>query len=459
MAEFQATDPATGKPYADDFGWISHTYDTPYLDVGCATQDYIEAELNENSTSIAALPGTTPGTGGLGLTESTDDTWPTELKIPRFSCPGTIPVSPTSSRATRPPVDEPDLDDESAGTGGTLAAGTYQYAVTDQFTAAPVSSTAGESAAFVTGPVTVAANGSVGLTWQAICHAANYNIYRQLCTDSTCSSGNGWALIGNYYTPAEATLPDNSSADASAASTTSVTGAGEQELTFTDTGASGAECDGSAPGGGTYCVTAGPPPGLHHPSQKTPWNRPGSKTLTSSRRWRPLALPRSALTPPSPIPTRPRTSSVSACRIRERSTPPAKPSLTVRPRSSLAIRLNIFYNASTEAQELDEFNTLYSSQLGTSTFAAVVNSVVSQMLQFMLTNNPEPSYVHQTNIMGIPPGCTDATWPSNCTVTATSGTPAGHRRHDRRRACSTRCSTPCYLSTTAISAPPRHTSS
>ncbi len=338
LAEFQATDPATGKPYADDFGWISHTYDTPYLDVGCATQDYIEAELNENSTSIAALPGTTPGTGGLGLTESTDDSLAYGAEDPQVFVPGNhsgfadlVPGNPAT-------VDEPDLDDESAGTGGTLAAGTYEYAVTDQFAAAPVSSTAGESAAFVTGPVTVAANGSVGLTWQAICHAANYNIYRQLCMDSTCSSGNGWALIGNYYTPAEATLPDNSSADASAASTTSVTGAGEQELTFTDTGASGAECDGSAPGGGTYCVTAGPPPGPHHPSQKTPSNRPGSKTLTSSRRWRRLALPRSALTRPSPIPTRPRTSSVSACRIRERSTPPAKPSLTVRLRSSLAIR-------------------------------------------------------------------------------------------------------------------------
>ena len=69
-AEFQATDPATGKPYTDDFGWISHTYDTPYLDVGCATQDYIEAELNENTSSIAAAPGATAGTGGLGLTES-----------------------------------------------------------------------------------------------------------------------------------------------------------------------------------------------------------------------------------------------------------------------------------------------------------------------------------------------------------------------------------------------------
>ena len=26
------TDPSTGKPYADYFGWISHTYDTPYLE-------------------------------------------------------------------------------------------------------------------------------------------------------------------------------------------------------------------------------------------------------------------------------------------------------------------------------------------------------------------------------------------------------------------------------------------
>ena len=32
-----------------------------------------------------------------------------------------------------------------------------------------------------------------------------------------------------------------------------------------------------------------------------------------------------------------------------------------------------------------------------------MNSVVSDMLDFMLTNNPEPSYVHQTNIMGTPP--------------------------------------------------------
>ena len=59
LAEFQKTDPATGKPYADSFGWLSHTYDTPVMDVGCATQNYIEAELNENTNWAAEKPGST----------------------------------------------------------------------------------------------------------------------------------------------------------------------------------------------------------------------------------------------------------------------------------------------------------------------------------------------------------------------------------------------------------------
>ena len=62
LAAFQATcssncgpgNAEAGKPYADSFGWLSHTYDTPYLDVGCATQNYIEAELNENTSAAAA---------------------------------------------------------------------------------------------------------------------------------------------------------------------------------------------------------------------------------------------------------------------------------------------------------------------------------------------------------------------------------------------------------------------
>ena len=52
-------------------GRVARAYDTPYLDVGCATKNYIEAELNENTAVAADTPGGTAGTGGLGL--ATDD--------------------------------------------------------------------------------------------------------------------------------------------------------------------------------------------------------------------------------------------------------------------------------------------------------------------------------------------------------------------------------------------------
>ena len=67
------------------------------------------------------------------------------------------------------------------------------------------------------------------------------------------------------------------------------------------------------------------------------------------------------------------------------------------------------------------------------TFQDIVNQVVSQMYQFMLTNNPEPSYVHQTNLMGPPPGG-DVSTPA-----------AGTRRARPTRpvtGCCTRCSNP-----------------
>jgi hypothetical protein len=49
LAAFQARDPATKKPYTDDFGWINHTWDHPNIDEGCATQNYIEVEIDQNT--------------------------------------------------------------------------------------------------------------------------------------------------------------------------------------------------------------------------------------------------------------------------------------------------------------------------------------------------------------------------------------------------------------------------
>ena len=80
--------------------------------------------------------------------------------------------------------------------------------------------------------------------------------------------------------------------------------------------------------------------------------------------------------------------------------------------------INVFYNVATNAQELDEYNTLYDADAPDSqchdtstttcsttpfTFAQVITQVVSGMFQNMLSNNPEINYVHQTNLMGTPP--------------------------------------------------------
>jgi hypothetical protein len=48
LSTFSLTDPATGRPYADTFGWIDHTYDHPNIDDGCATAPYIESEIGNN---------------------------------------------------------------------------------------------------------------------------------------------------------------------------------------------------------------------------------------------------------------------------------------------------------------------------------------------------------------------------------------------------------------------------
>ena len=421
LAQFQATDPATGKPYADDFGWISHTYDTPYLDVGCATQNYIEAELNENSSTIAAAPGATPGTGGLGITDSTDDSLTYGAEDPQVYVPGNhsgfadlVPGNPAT-------VDQPDLNNETplTATAGTLAPGTYEYAVTDQFTGAPVSASAGESAAYVTAPVTVtSAENEVDLQWQAICHAANYNIYRE----EISPTASGWTLIGNYYTPASATLPDNSSGDP--ASTTDVTNGGESQLTFTDSGRPAAQCQGDT----GYCVSAGPAPWATPPITENAVESPWEQNPYFIPAMEAVGITAVGDDASKPYPDPPTDefgigTSYTGAEYAAGQTF-VDGTAQVVPRHPI----NIYYNASTEAQELDEYNTLYPSATP-ATYAGVVNSVVAQMLYYMLTNNPEPSYVHQTNLMGILPGCTTSAsgaagtvWP-NCDPAATTGTP------------------------------------
>ena len=431
LAQFQATDPATGKPYADDFGWLSHTYDTPYLDVGCATQDYIEAELNENTTDVTAAPGATPGTGGLGLTESTIARGhrrgrPYGTYNPQVFVPGNHSGFADLDPGTPATVDPPDLDEaDRQHHRGTLGAGTYEYAVTDQFNAADPTST-DQSQAYVTdglqgdlAPVVVTGStGSVDLVWQSICHAANYIVYRAPVTDTTSGPGPRSAptppRLGH---PARQQLgrhqpgPDGHGVLGPDLAPTSC--AGEQELTFTDTGGTTA----TPPAGVTYLNTAMPagwtPPVVEN-ANELPWeqNPYFSPALTAAGITTVGADASKAY--PDPADDEFGIGATYTGATYAAGQPFVDGTSQVAPRHPI----NVFYNAATNAQELDEYNTLYTSAAPdcqchdtTTTTCAhhavhlrhVINQVVSGMFTNMLSNDPEVSYVHQTNTMGTPP--------------------------------------------------------
>jgi hypothetical protein len=406
VAEFQTTDPATGKPYADDFGWISHTYDTPYLDIGCATQNYIEAELNENTSSIAAAPGATLGTGGLGIMESTDVNDALGYEDPQVFVPGNhsgladvVPGNPAT-------VDPPDLDDATTESGGSLAAGSYEYAVTDSFTAdAPVTS---QSAAGVAS-VTLSSTGSVQLTWQAICHAAEYYIYR------AASPYTSWSLIGTDPTPQYVDLPDSSSGDNT--STTDVTGGGELEQTFTDDGTEATTPE-------TFTTPPTAENAVEQPWEQNPYFIPALEaagiTTVGADASKPYPNP-----PTASFGVTGTGASAYVSGATYTGTEYAAGQTFVDGTAQVVPRhpINIFYNNSTEEQAVSEYNSIYLSTADgggctgsdclttPATFADIVGSVDSGMFTNILSNDPEPTYVHQTNIMGEPPATIPSTPP------------------------------------------------
>lgn len=399
LAEFQKTDPATSKPYADSFGWLSHTYDTPVMDVGCATQNYIEAELNQNTSWAAAAPGGTPGTGGLGLIETTELFDPLGTENPHVFVPGNhsgfADLVPGNPATVDPPefntalVNEP----EEGGSDGTLPPGTYEYAITDQFTDSP---SAGQTTASVTTPLVVNAGDSVTLQWQSICHASDYLVYREI------AGSNKWSLIDTVATPQSAELPDNSSGETESKSTTNVKGGGELEQTIVDNGITGAEEPvGWAPPTVNTAVESG--------WEQNPYFIPALEAVGIT------AVGDDAS---KGYPDPPETQFGIGVNY---TGPEYQAGETYREGSAQVVPrhpINIYYNASTEAQEVDEYNTLYTPvseggecvasstttcETKPANFAEIIDSVVSGMFENMMNNDPRPSYVHQTNLMGEPP--------------------------------------------------------
>ncbi len=416
----EGTDPLLTAFQKDknSFGWISHTWDHPNIDIGCATQNYIEAELNENSSWAAEAPGATAGTGGLGLAASTSPTAALGNDNPSVVITGEHSGLANLLPGNPGVVDPPDLDTaEAAASGGKLAAGKYVYAVADDFTAGGPPSTASESS-----PVTVTdSTGTVKLTWAAVCHAAEFKIYREL-------EGTGqWQLIATI--PPPATAPPNAWFG-NPTTNKVVTNGGALEQSFTDTGAPGS-------------ASSGPPAANEAVESPYPQN-PNFIPAFAGVGIQYFGSDASKPYPDSTIPG---------------STAPAYAAgATFADGSAQAIPrypTNIYYNASTEVQELDEFNTLYTAvasggkcvasptntcETAPANFAEIVHSIETNMFGHLMGNDPRPHYFHQTNLMGSPPAGEPTTGPLR--------RPPGTWVTD----CSTRCSTRCSPSTTSTSA-------
>jgi hypothetical protein len=363
--------------------------------MGCATQSYIEAELNENTNVAHEAIGGTAGTGGLGLAETTDPSLSLGYEDGQVFVPGNhsgfadlVPGNPAT-------VDPPQLDTDLttvSTTGGTLPAGTYEYAVTDQFTN---SSTAGQSAASVTPPIDVATGttNEITLDWQAICHAADYVVYRGYTATQNATTGFTWtrlpAASGSAFGAVSTPFDPTSANTGNPASTSDVTGGGEPELTYRDSGAAGT-------------ATTEPSTSAEN-AVESPWEQ---------NQWFIPALAAVGITAVGDdaskvYPNPPDTQFGIGAGYAGSEYPAGSTFLEGSARVVPRHPVNVYYNAGTDAQELDEYQTLYPAGSfacpTTCTFRNVITQVVSGLFLTTMGNDPRPSYVHQTNIIGTPP--------------------------------------------------------
>jgi hypothetical protein len=405
LAQFTASDTSTGKPYTSDFGWISHTWDHPNVDEGCATQNYIEAEINQNSAwgARAAAGSGDPITGGLGLSSSTDPTAALGAVDPQVIIPGEhsglanlIPGNPGQ-------VDPPSLDEATAAlTGGTLATGSYVYAITDQFNTAlpglPPTVGTGQSAASISAPVAVTGpTGSVALAWGAVCHAGRYSIYRAPVVAGVIGA---WSLITtvNANTNTDFLNPTGNS-------TTNTAGGGAAVKTYTDTGTAGTSTGSS----GTLTTTSTPSTAgaaIESAYEQNPVldaafvaTSGGGIKYFGADASKPYPTPADASFP---------TGSPPASQYPKGQTFPAAGGTAI-PRWPT----NVYYNVSTNAQEVDEYQTLYNyptcvpvpniTTCNNPPIAYTIQDIVASadqgMFQHMMGNDPRPHYFHQTNLM------------------------------------------------------------
>jgi hypothetical protein len=319
------------------FGWINHTYDHPNLD--CSARGFIYEEIDQNVRwAIGA---------GLAVNRA-------ELVTGEHSgLANLIPGSPGT-------IDPPGIDEaEALGRGGTLPGGTYDYALT-------ATSVHGETIASTTTvavPARRLSTSAVRLSWDAICHAVSYNVYRRV------SPAGAWARI--------ASIPQ---------SATAFRAAGPARMRFSDTGAAGSA---AAP-----------------PSSNTASIDPYGQNPNFAAAMRSAGVRNAGADASKPYPVTPTST-----------TGPTYPAGTSFVESPIRVipryPTNVYYNVATQAQLTDEYNYLYlppslggacvdtaitTCRTSPASWDDIVAAESQRMFEHMMGNDPRPHYFHQTNL-------------------------------------------------------------
>ncbi|WP_445149588.1 Agd3-related carbohydrate-binding protein [Baekduia sp. Peel2402] len=333
------------------FGFINHTYEHPNLD--CSSAAFIAKQINDNKVWAAAH----------GLTID-----PTELVTGEHS-------GLANSRPGNPgTIDPPSIDDVEPTTGTTtpgptpgVPTGTYDYALSAR-------SSAGESTASTFTGVAVGAAGTTGNTvdvsFNAVCHAISYQLYRR-----TASTG-AWSLIGTLARPGTAATDD---------------GTDPVVLTITDDQATG---------------TAGTPPAANGAALAPYPQNPNYLTGVTGAGVRFIATDASKTYPQDPANVAGPQWGLAATFTE--GTPPA--SFRAVPRYPS----NVYYNVSRQGQQLDEYNWIYvlpangggcvpiegvtTCRTTLATWDEYVRSENTIMFRHLMGNDPRPHYMHQSNL-------------------------------------------------------------
>ena len=324
------------------FGYINHT-DT-HANLDCSTSSFIRDQIRDNVAFARAL--------ALPVE-------PTELVTGEHS--GLANARPGNPGT----IDPPSIDEETIGTG-TLAAGTYDYALTAR-------SPAGETVASEA-QVTVPAAASVTVSFDAVCHAIGFDLYRRV-TGTTA-----WTRVATMTRDAAAPTDD---------------GVVPITHTLTDTGAAGTAAA-SARGQRRGARTVRPEPRL-------PRRRHG-RWRDHGRLRRVEGLPEHADVDHEPA-------AAGRRGVRDGR----------RPRRA-ALPLNVYYNVSRQGQQLDEYNWIYVAPPGGAcvpitgvttcraagaTWAEYVASETQVMFRHLTGNDPRPHYFHQSNLADYNPALPD----------------------------------------------------